>query len=90
VLRLLVDAGHVCAAYQDRVFRNLKPRRVQIDEVWSWLECKKANVTEKILARKIRTRATVWLWVAIDADSKLVMSHMVGARASVQRVRFPA
>jgi IS1 family transposase len=79
VLRLLVDAGRVCGEYQDRVLRNLTPRRIQIDEVWSWIECKKANVTEKILARNPHA-GDVWLWVALDADSKLVLSHMIAPR----------
>jgi IS1 family transposase len=87
VLRLLVDAGRVCAEYQDQVLRNLKPRRVQIDEVWSWIECKKANVTEKILARNPHA-GDVWLWVALDADSKLVIAHLVGSRTPLSAYTF--
>jgi IS1 family transposase len=79
VLRLLVDAGRVCAEYQDSAFRNLKPNRIQIDEVWSWIECKRANVTPKIAARNPHA-GDVWLWVALDADTKLVLSHMIGSR----------
>src|SRR5207244_2292932 len=80
VLRLLVDAGRVCAEYQDRVLRNLRPRRLQIDEVWTWLECKRANVTPEILARNPHA-GDVWLWCALDADSKLMLSHLVAPRA---------
>jgi IS1 family transposase len=78
-MRLLVDAGRVCADFQDRVFRNLKPRRLQIDEIWSWIECKRTNVTEKILARNPHA-GDVWLWVCIDADTKAVITHRVGSR----------
>jgi IS1 family transposase len=79
VLRLLVDAGRVCAEYQDGVFRNLQSRRVQIDEIWSWIECKQRNVTPEIQARNPYA-GDVWLWVAIDADTKLVLAHLVGDR----------
>src|SRR5579864_7265010 len=81
VMRLLVDAGRVCAEYQDRVFRNLRPNRIQIDEVWSWIECKKANVTEKILERNPHA-GDVWLWVCLDADTKAVIAHLVGPRSA--------
>jgi IS1 family transposase len=79
VMRLLVDAGSVCADYQDKVLRNLAPRRIQADEIWSWITCKKANVTPEIKAKNPHA-GDVWLWVALDADTKLVLSHMIGSR----------
>jgi IS1 family transposase len=87
VLRLLVDAGRVCAEYQDGAFRNLKPRRIQIDEVWSWIECKRATVTPTIAARNPNA-GDVWLWVALDADTKLVMAHMIGSRTPPTAYEF--
>jgi len=48
--------------------------------VWTWLECKRANVTPEILARNPHA-GDVWLWVALDADTKLVVSHLVAPRA---------
>jgi DNA-directed RNA polymerase specialized sigma24 family protein len=45
VTRLLVDAGTACAEYQDRALRNLPCKRLQLDEIWSWIYCKKATVT---------------------------------------------
>jgi IS1 family transposase len=86
-LRLLVDVGQVCSEYQDRMLRNLRPRRIQIDEVWSWIECKKANITEKILARNPHA-GDVWLYVALDSDTKLVLSHQVGARNAYNTYAF--
>lgn len=86
-LRLLVDIGHVCADYQDRMFRNLTPRRVQVDEVWSWIECKKANLTDEIRARNPHA-GDVWLYCAIDADSKLVFAHQVGSRNALNTYGF--
>lgn len=79
VLRLLIEVGEVCAHYQDSVFNNLKSRRLQLDEMWSWIYCKDKNRTEEI-ARKNPDAGDVWLWVAIDADSKLVPSWRLGQR----------
>ncbi len=79
VSRLLVEVGTVAAEYQDRVLRNLSCRRVQVDELWGFNYCKQKNVTEKI-ASKVPGAGDVWLWVAIDADTKLVASWLLGSR----------
>jgi len=79
VSRLLVEAGAVAAEYMDRVMVNLTCRRVQVDELWGFVGCKEKNVTEKIKAR-IPGAGSIWLWVAIDADTKIVPSFMVGSR----------
>jgi IS1 family transposase len=78
-MRLLVEVGEVCADYQDQVFRNLRSRRLQLDEMWSWIYCKEKNRTEEI-ARKNPDAGDVWLWVCVDADSKLVPSWRLGQR----------
>lgn len=88
-MRLLVDAGAVCAEYQDSAFRNLRPRRLQLDEVWSWIFCKKANVTPEI-AEKNPAAGDVWLWVCLDADTKLVLSHKIGSRTPPSAYEFLA
>ena len=72
-MRLLVDAGTVAAQYQDQVLRNLQTKRLQLDELWTWIFCKKRNVTPKI-AEKHPDAGDVWLWTALDADSKLMVS----------------
>ena len=51
VMRVLVEIGEVCADYQDKVFRNLRSKRRQLDEIWTWIYCKDKNRTEEI-ARK--------------------------------------
>ncbi len=79
VARLLVEAGTVAAEYQDRVMRNLTCRRIQVDEVWGFNYCKAKNVTEKIAA-KVPGAGSIWLWVAVDADTKLVPCVMIGSR----------
>jgi IS1 family transposase len=80
VSRLMVDAGQAAAWYQDRVFRNLTCKRVQVDEIWAFVYAKQKNVP---LAKKAPPNAgDVWTWTAIDADTKLIPSWFVGGRDS--------
>lgn len=78
VLKLLPEIGRACADYQDRVLRNLKSRRIQCDEIWSFVYAKEKNLPEE--KRGQFGYGDVWTWVAIDADTKLVPSFMVGNR----------
>lgn len=78
VSKLFVDAGRACAQYQDRTLRNLPCKRVQLDEIWSFVYAKAKNVPT---ARNAPPSAgDVWTWVAIDADTKLVPSWHIGTR----------
>jgi len=79
ILRLLADVGRACAAYMDTAIRNVPARRIQIDEIWSFVACKKANLTDEILARNPKA-GDAWTFVGIDPDSKLVLSWLVGTR----------
>jgi IS1 family transposase len=81
VMRVLVEVGAVCADYQDRVFRNLKCQRMQIDEMWQFVYCKQKTVTPAI-AEKNPGAGDAWLWAAIDADTKLVPCWLVGPRSA--------
>lgn len=78
VTKLLVDAGRVCAEYQDKVFRNLTCKRIQVDEIWAFVYAKKKNVEKAKAAPE--GAGDVWTWTAIDADTKLVLSWLVGGR----------
>jgi IS1 family transposase len=78
VLKLLAALGPACADYQDTVFRNLKCRRIQCDEIWAFCYAKEKNVPRELKGRF--GYGDVWTWVAIDADTKLVPSFMVGYR----------
>src|SRR5208282_4510140 len=80
VTKLVVDAGHACTAYQDRVLRNLPTRRVQVDEIWNFIYAKNDNVKEAKAAPK--DAGDVWTWTAIDADTKLLVSWLVADRSS--------
>ena len=79
ILRLLADVGAACARYQDTAIRNIPARRVQIDEIWSFVACKQKNVTEQILERSSKA-GDAWTFVAIDPQTKLVLSWLVGTR----------
>lgn len=78
ILRLLADVGRACAAYQDAAIRNVTAQRVQIDEIWSFVGAKQKNVTADNAARG--AMGDVWTFVAIEAQSKLVLSWLVGLR----------
>lgn len=78
VTKLLVDAGTACAEYQDKTLRNLPCKRIQCDEIWSFVYSKQKNVPEE--KRGEFGVGDVWTWTAIDADTKLVPSFMVGTR----------
>ena len=79
IVKLLVDLGAACAKYQDEHLRNLPCKRVQCDEIWSWVYAKAKNVTPAI-AENHAHAGDVWTWTAIDADTKLVPSWLVGTR----------
>src|ERR1700733_2975059 len=78
VAKLLVETGHACAAYQDKHLRNLTCQRIQMDEIWSFVYAKAANVKKAKTAPA--TAGDVWTWTAIDADTKLIVSWLLGAR----------
>jgi IS1 family transposase len=81
ILRLLEALGPVCAEYHDRAVHNVTCKRIQCDEIWSYVGCKQKNVTPEKMAEK-RIVGDAWVWVAIDADTKLVPCWLVGKRDS--------
>lgn len=78
VKKLFIDTARVCAEYQDKTFRNLTCKKIQMDEVWSFVYSKQKNVPDGMEGKA----GDVWTWVAIDADSKLVPSWRIGKRDS--------
>jgi hypothetical protein len=71
VLKLLKEIGCACAAYHNEYVRNLRVRRVQADEIWSFVYGKDKNLTLEQVQSGL---GSVWTWKAIDADTKLVIS----------------
>ena len=79
VLKLLKDMGCVCADYHNKHVRNLRVRRVQADEIWAFVYGKDKNLTmEQVQAGA----GSVWTWTALDADTKLIVSYMLGDRGA--------
>jgi IS1 family transposase len=86
VAKLLVAAGHACAAYQDKALRNLPCKRVQMDEIWSFVYAKNDNVAKA--KRAPATAGDVWTWTALCADTKLLVSWLLGGRDANDAAAF--
>jgi len=78
VTKLLVDLGTACAIYQNETLRKLPCKRIQLDEIWSFCYSKQKNIPDGM--RNVEGIGDVWTWVALDADTKLVASWLVGTR----------
>jgi IS1 family transposase len=78
ILKLLVELGTACAAYQDRTLRDLPCKRIQVDEIWAFCYAKAKNVPQDKAG--VFGFGDVWTFTAIDADTKLVPSFLVGSR----------
>jgi IS1 family transposase len=78
VIKLLAEVGQACADYQRRTLCNLPCQRIQCDEIWSFCYAKDKNVPEE--KRGPFGYGDVWTWIAMDTDTKLVASWLVGRR----------
>jgi IS1 family transposase len=76
--KMLIDAGTVCAAFHDEKVRNVKSKRVQVDEVWSFTAAKQKNVPT--MKKPVDGAGDTWTWTALDADNKLIVQWFVGGR----------
>ena len=77
IVKLLGELGAACSKYQDETIRNVRSRRVQCDEIWSFVGSKEKNTTPE---KKAKGCGDCWTWTALDADSKLVLSFRLGSR----------
>ncbi len=73
VLKLLVEIGKFCSTYQDHVLRNLPCTRIEADEIWAFCGAKARHATQP-------GHGDIWTFTAIDSDSKLIISWLVGGR----------
>src|ERR1700704_293391 len=78
VSKLLTDVGEACAEYQDHTLRDLTCKTIEADEIWSFCYSKQRNIPEEHKGEF--GYGDVWTWVALDADSKLAVSWLVGER----------
>ncbi|PSH02593.1 MAG: IS1 family transposase [Acidobacteria bacterium] len=79
VVKLLCDLGAACAEYHHENVRGLRVRRLQCDEIWSFIGSKAKNTSPE---KKAEGCGDAWTWTAIDADTKLIVSYLVGGRDS--------
>jgi IS1 family transposase len=86
VSKLLVDAGKACAAFHDEKVRGIKAHRVQVDEIWSFTAAKQKNVAA--MKKPVGGAGDTWTWTALDADSKLIVTWLVGGRDSDYAIAF--
>jgi IS1 family transposase len=85
IVKLLADAGRACSEYQDKHLRGLTCKKLQLDEIWSFVGCKERNVPTELKGSGI---GDVWTWTAIDADTKLIASWLVGDRSGETAKQF--
>lgn len=77
VTKLLVDVGRACEKFHNETVKGIASKRVQCDEIWSFVGSKEKNTS---IEKKEEGCGDVWTWTAIDADSKLIISWLVGSR----------
>lgn len=83
VTKLLVDVGSACWKFHDEKVTGLNCKRIQCDEIWSFVYSKEKNKPQDI-----ENAGDVWTWTAIDADTKLIVGWMVGNRDVDSAVTF--
>jgi len=86
ITTLLVQIGAAASDYQDRTIRNLTSTRIEADEIWAFCYAKAKNVPEP--KRGEFGYGDVWTWTAIDPDTKLIASWLVGQRDEVDGLTF--
>jgi IS1 family transposase len=86
VSKLLVDAGNACIAIHNDTVQNVEASRIQCDEIWSFCYAKQKNA--KLAKAAPEGAGDVWTWTAIDADTKLIVSYLVGGRDAGYAMEF--
>lgn len=86
VAKLLIDAGKFCAAFHDDKVRGVKAQRIQCDEIWSFTAAKQKNVPN--MKNPVDGAGDTWTWTGIEADTKLIVSWLVGGRDSEYAISF--
>jgi hypothetical protein len=86
IQKLLADLGKACTEYQDKAMRNLTCKHIQCDEIWQFCYAKDKNVPADKQGQF--GYGSVWTWVALDADTKLVPSWCIGTRGAGTAFEF--
>lgn len=83
VLRVIAETGEALADYMDTNFRDLPCKRIEMDEQWQYV-----GMHGQRMEHKEPGRGDFWLWACIDADTKLVFSHLIGTRKNTTGSQF--
>ena len=87
VAKLLTDAGEACAAFHSEHVGGIEGhRRIECDEIWSFVYAKEGNLPRAKAAPE--GAGDIWTWTALDADSKLIVSYLVGERDGQAAIAF--
>jgi IS1 family transposase len=86
VAKLVVELGAACTRFMNEAMVNLPCKRIQCDEIWSFVYAKEKNVTQDIAERQVA--GSVWTWTAIDADTKLIPCWLIGKRDAGSATEF--
>jgi IS1 family transposase len=86
VTKLMVDLGRVCAEHQDKSLRSLPATRIECGAIWSFCHAKARIVPEEQAGES--GRVDIWTWTALDLDSKLMCSWLVGDRGLESASQF--
>lgn len=86
VAKLLIDGGKVCADLHDEHVQGVTASRVQCDEIWSFTYAKQKNVATAKAAPQ--EAGDTWTWTALDSDTKLIVSWLVGGRDGEYAIEF--
>ncbi|MGD1146699.1 MAG: IS1 family transposase [Thermoanaerobaculaceae bacterium] len=85
ILRLMVRAGQGCEKLMNETMRDLPCRRIEVDELWAYVGKKQRHVTAEDDRRLV---GDFWTFVALDPESKLVPTYLVGKRTAANAVAF--
>ena len=86
VSKLLADAGDAALVMHHENVQNVTASRIQCDEIWSFCYAKQKNVAK---AKAAPTEAgDVWTWTALDADTKLIVTYLIGGRDADYALEF--
>jgi len=84
ILSLMVATGRNCRAIFNKRVRNLRTRFVQADELWTFVHTKEPRLT----AKSLKTWGDCYVWIALDSETKMILSYLVGKRDAASAHAF--